>query len=215
MEKIYNKIKQLNELKEIIADLKRQNRTIAQCHGVFDLIHPGHIRHLSAAKKEADVLVVTVTADPFVRKGPGRPIFNENLRAETLASFSSVDYVAINHAASAVNCIKLLRPDVYVKGQDYLDKTKDVTGKISEEEEAIISVGGRIAFTNDIAFSSSKLINEHLQVFPDETRQYLKSIASKYSLDYIFSVLEKVKNLRVLVIGEGYYRPVSSMRRNG
>ncbi len=202
MEKIYSKIKKLNELKTIVVDLKKQKKKIAHCHGVFDLIHPGHIRHLAAAKKEADVLVVTVTADQFVRKGPGRPIFNENLRAETLASFSSVDYVAINDAPTATNCIKLLKPDVYVKGQDYIDKKKDVTGKISEEEEAIISVGGRIAFTHDITFSSSKLINEHLQVFPKETRVYLKNISSKYSLEYIFDSLDRIKELKTLVIGE-------------
>ena len=202
MEKIYKKIRNLNELRTIIAGLKKQNKTVAHCHGVFDLIHPGHIRHLHAAKKEADVLVATVTADQFVRKGPGRPVFNENLRAETLASFSAVDYVAINHAPTATNCIKLLKPDVYVKGQEYIDKNKDITGKISEEEEAIVSVGGRIAFTNEITFSSSNLINEHMQVFPKETRSYLKTIASKYSLSYIFDSLDKIKKLRTLVIGE-------------
>jgi rfaE bifunctional protein kinase chain/domain/rfaE bifunctional protein nucleotidyltransferase chain/domain len=202
MEKIYEKIKKLDELKVILADSKKQNKKIAHCHGVFDLIHPGHIRHLVAAKKEGDVLVVTVTADKFVRKGPGRPVFNENLRAETLASFSAVDYVAINHAPTATNCIKLLRPDVYVKGQDYVDKNKDVTGKISEEEDAVVSVGGRIAFTHDITFSSSKLINAHMQVFPEETRAYLKQIASKYPIEYIYKVLDKVKKLKMLVIGE-------------
>lgn len=202
MEKIYKKIKNLGELKTKIADLRKQNKKIAHCHGVFDLIHPGHIRHLASAKKEADILVVTVTADKFVRKGPGRPIFNENLRAETLASFSSVDYVAINHAPTATNCIKLLKPDVYVKGQDYIDRSKDITGKISEEEEAVVSAGGRIEFTNEITFSSSSLINEHMQVFPKETRDYLKSISSKYSLNYIFNALEKIKNLKTLVIGE-------------
>ena len=202
MEKTYAKIKKLNELKSIIADLKKQNKRIAHCHGVFDLIHPGHIRHLAAAKKEGDVLIVTVTADQFVRKGPGRPIFNENLRAETLASFSYVDFVAINHAPTATNCIKLLKPDVYVKGQDYIDKSKDVTGKINEEESTVLSVGGRMAFTHDITFSSSKLINAHMQVFPEETRSYLKGIASKYSLEYIFSILNRVKDLKILVIGE-------------
>lgn len=202
MEKIYEKIKKLGDLKTIVADLKKQNKKIVHSHGVFDLIHPGHIRHLAAAKKEGDILVVTLTADAFVRKGPGRPIFNHNLRAETLASFSSVDYVAINDAPTAVNCIKLFKPDVYVKGQDYMDKSKDVTGKISEEEEAIVSVGGRIAFTHDITFSSSRLINEHMQVFPEETRLYLKDVVSKYSIDYIFEVLDKLEKLKTLVIGE-------------
>jgi len=202
MEKIYKKIRKLNELKSIIADLKKQKKKIAHCHGVFDLIHPGHIRHLAAAKKEVDVLVVTVTADLFVKKGPGRPVFNENLRAETLAAFSSVDYVAINDAPTAVNCIKLLKPDFYVKGQDYLDRKKDITGKISEEEAAVIAAGGKMVFTRDITFSSSKLINEHLQVFPEATRNYLKRLASKYSTEYIFEVLDKIKKLKVLIIGE-------------
>lgn len=202
MEKAYKKIKKLNELKGIVAELKKQNKKIAHCHGVFDLIHPGHVRHLAGAKKEGDVLIVTITADPFVRKGPGRPVFNENLRAETLASFASVDYVAINHAPTAVNCIKLLKPDVYVKGQDYIDKSKDVTGMIAEEEKAVVSVGGRIAFTHDITFSSSKLINEHLQVFPEETRRYLRHIASRYPMDFIFRCLDNSRKLKVLVIGE-------------
>ncbi len=202
MEKAYQKIKELDQLKAIVKDLKKQNKTIAHCHGVFDLIHPGHIRHLAAAKKEGDILIVTVTADLFVRKGPGRPVFNQNLRAETLASFSTVDFVAINHAPTATNCIKLLRPNVYVKGQDYIDKKKDVTGKISEEENAVLSVGGRMAFTHDITFSSSKLINEHMQVFPESTRNYLKSVSSRYPLDKIFSILDKIKDLKVLVIGE-------------
>lgn len=202
MEKIYGKIKKLDELKAIVSDLKKQNKKVAHCHGVFDLIHPGHIRHLASAKKEGDALIVTVTADKFVRKGPGRPVFNENLRAETLASFSTVDYVAINHAPTATNCIKILKPDIYVKGQEYIDKAKDVTGKISEEEDAIRSVGGRIAFTHDITFSSSKLINAHMQVFPEETRTYLKQIASKYPIENIYKVLDKIRNSKVLVIGE-------------
>jgi rfaE bifunctional protein kinase chain/domain len=89
-----------------------------------------------------------------------------------------------------------------VKGQDYIDRSKDVTGKISEEEEAIVSIGGRIAFTNEITFSSSNLINEHMQVFPKETRNYLKSIAFKYPLSYIFDALDRIKKLKILVIGE-------------
>ncbi|MCX5713061.1 MAG: PfkB family carbohydrate kinase, partial [Candidatus Omnitrophica bacterium] len=121
---------------------------------------------------------------------------------ETLASFSSVDFVASNHAPTATNCIRMLKPHIYVKGQDYLDKSKDVTGKINEEEEAILSVGGRMVFTHDITFSSSKLINEHMQVFPENTRNYLKAISAKYSLNVIFATLDKIKDLKILVIGE-------------
>ena len=93
MESIYKKIKSIDELKKIVARLKKQDKKVVHCHGVFDLIHPGHIRHLAGAKKEGDVLVVTLTADKFVKRGPGRPFFNENLRAETLAALGHVDFV--------------------------------------------------------------------------------------------------------------------------
>lgn len=217
MENIYNKIKSIEEVKDIVAKLKKEGKKIVQCHGVFDLVHPGHIRHLAAAKKEGDVLVVTITADKFVKRGPGRPIFNENLRAETLAAIGVVDYVSIEHSSTAVNAIKTIRPDVYVKGQEYEKKDKDVTGKISEEEEAVKSIGGRLAFTYDITFSSSKLINEYLDVFPAETRNYLKNIAEKYSIDNIVSHIKSAKKLKVLVIGDAIidqYHYCESMGRS-
>lgn len=202
MEKAYRKIKNIDELKSVVDELKSQEKRIVHCHGVFDLLHPGHIRHLASAKKKGDVLVVTVTADRFVKRGPGRPIFNENLRVETLASIESVDFVSIDYNYTAVNAIEIIKPDIYIKGQDYIDKDKDVTGKINDEERAVISAGGSLAFTSDITFSSSKLINEHLQVFAEDTRCYLKNIASKYSLDYIFETLDSLKKMKVLVIGE-------------
>ncbi len=202
MSDVYGKIKTLEELKDITADLKKQGKKIVHCHGVFDLIHPGHVRHLTSAKKEGDVLIVTVTADKFVKRGPGRPIFNENLRAETLAAIGSVDYVAIDHHPTAVDAIKAIKPDVYVKGQEYEKKERDVTGKIGEEEAAVRSVGGKISFTYDITFSSSKLINEYLDVFPAEIRRYLLEIGGKYPLDMIVDHLGSAKSLKTLVIGD-------------
>ncbi|MBU1026738.1 MAG: adenylyltransferase/cytidyltransferase family protein, partial [Candidatus Margulisbacteria bacterium] len=195
----YEKIKTIDELSQIVSELKKENKKVVHCHGVFDLIHPGHIRHLSAAKKEGDVLIVTITADQQVKRGPGRPIFNESLRAETLAALGTVNYVAIDNNPTAVETIKTIKPDVYVKGQEYEKKDKDITGKIYDEEEAVTSVGGRLAFTYDITFSSSKLINDHLDVYPPETRQYLKEIAEKYPVDKIVEYLEQGKKLKTLV----------------
>ena len=80
----HSKIISLEELGVVCAKLKKQGKKIAQCHGCFDLLHPGHIKHFEAAKNIADVVVVTVTPDRFVNKGPGRPVFNEKLRMESL-----------------------------------------------------------------------------------------------------------------------------------
>lgn len=196
------KIKSLDQLVKVISQLKKSGKKIVHCHGVFDLVHPGHIKHLQSAKKMGNVLVVTLTPDHFVKKGPGRPIFHEALRAEALAALESVDFVAVNRWPTAVETIRLLKPHLYVKGNDYAKASNDVTGKINEEEKAIRSVGGRIQFTNDIEFSSSNLINNFLSVFPPETEKWLRHFRKKFSAEEIVSYIEKFKDLKVLVIGE-------------
>ena len=89
-QKVARKIKSVGALAKIIAGYKKKGKKIVQCHGVFDLVHLGHIRHFNLAKKEGDILVVTITKDKYVKRGPGRPIFNERLRAEALASLAVV-----------------------------------------------------------------------------------------------------------------------------
>lgn len=195
-------MKELDDLALIVAKLKSQGKIIVQCHGVFDLVHPGHIRHFEAAKKEGDVLVVTLTADRYVRKGPGRPLFSEDLRAEAIAALAVVDYVSIVSAPTAVESLKKLKSNVYVKGQDYRKAKDDVTGKIIDEERAVRANGGRLVFTNDIVFSSSQLINDHLDVYPLKTRRYLKSLKKKYSYNDIVEALDAAKKLKVLVVGD-------------
>src|SRR5204863_7449456 len=106
-----------------------------RCTGVVDLIHIGHIRHFQAAKRAGSPLIVTVTPDRYVNKGPHGPVFMETLRAEAIASFDCVDYVAINKWPMAVEAIKLLRPDVYAKGSDYRDAAADHTGGITLERQ--------------------------------------------------------------------------------
>lgn len=152
------KVVDIDDLARICKERKNEGKKIVHCHGCFDLLHPGHILHFKAAKKYGDILVVTVTPDRFVRKGPGRPVFNEHLRMESIASLEAVDYVALNKWDTAIETIKLLNPDFYVKGNDYSDRSKDVTGNILLEEEAVKKVGGVIRFTDEISFSSSKIL---------------------------------------------------------
>ncbi|MBW8854156.1 MAG: adenylyltransferase/cytidyltransferase family protein, partial [Bradyrhizobium sp.] len=129
----HEKIKTVEELGEIARSAQARGRKVALCHGVFDLVHLGHIRHIQAARNEGDVVMVTITADRYVNKGPGRPIFPENMRAEMLASLATVDWVGINHTSSAEPILDTVRPDIYVKGSDYENPEDDVTGKIRSE----------------------------------------------------------------------------------
>lgn len=196
------KIHPIEQLPAILQDLRKGKKTIVQCHGVFDLMHIGHIRHFEQAAKMGDVLVVTVTPDRYVNKGPNHPVFPENLRAEAIAALDAVDFVAINQWPMAVEAIQLVSPDVYVKGSEYKEFSGDRTKGIQHEEEAVRSVGGRLAFTEDITFSSSALINRNLPVLPPETVEYLRSFTSRYPTPEVLRYLDGAAPLKVLVLGE-------------
>lgn len=133
------------------------------CHGCFDLLHIGHVRHFQAAKKLVEAfigptrrrLVVTITPDRFVNKGPGRPVFPEALRAEMVAAMECVDLVAINEYPTAVEAIKLLKPAVYCKGAD---TRFNECQALRDEIAAIASVGGQMVFTEELTYHSSELL---------------------------------------------------------
>lgn len=197
-----SKIKTFQELEDLLQKAKSNGEKIVHCHGVFDLLHPGHIRHFKQAKKQGDKLIVSVTPDRYVNKGPGRPAFNEALRLETLASLNCVDYVVLNDSPDATSCIRQIQPDIYVKGQEYADHEADVTGKISEEVEAVKNVNGEVYYTNDIVFSSSSLINQHLESHTPEQQKFLSFIRENYSLEGLLQKIEELKDLRVLIVGD-------------
>ncbi|HKW93663.1 MAG TPA: PfkB family carbohydrate kinase [Methylomirabilota bacterium] len=196
------KIKTLSELAEVCRTMREEGKRVVQCHGVFDLMHPGHVRHFEAARAQGDVLVVTVTPDRFVNKGPGRPVFNERLRSESVAALGSVAFVAITESPSAEDVIRLIRPVVYVKGSDYADAKDDLTGKIADERRAVEEVGGRVHFTTEITFSSSSLLNLHFDVYPEEAQGFLRDFRQRHSADEVIGLLKDLKRLKVLVVGE-------------
>jgi rfaE bifunctional protein nucleotidyltransferase chain/domain len=197
-----DKIKTLGELETLCRALRAEGKRIVHCHGVFDLMHPGHVRHFEAARAEGDVLIVTVTPDRFVNKGPGRPVFNERLRSESVAALGSVAFVAITESPSAEDVIRRLHPSVYVKGSDYADVKNDLTGKIADERRAVEQVGARIHFTTEIAFSSSNLLNLHFDVYPEEAQGFLRDFRQRHSADEVIGLLKDLQRLRVLVVGE-------------
>jgi len=197
-----NKILTLDELSAKSKECRDSGEKVVLCHGTFDLIHSGHIRYLKSALDEGDVLFVTVTADEFVNKGPGRPVFSQDLRLENLGYLNFVDFVAVNNAPTAVNAITEIKPHAYVKGPDYKDMGNDITGNIYAEKKAVEDHGGKIVFTNDITFSSTSLLNEHFGVFPPETKDYLHSFKEKYKCEEILHMLQSLRNLNVLVVGD-------------
>lgn len=196
------KLVSLEELASISAQLKKEGKTVAHCHGCFDLMHPGHIKHFQSASKVGDVLIVTVTQDKFVNKGPGRPVFNEQIRAETIAALECVAYVAINKWPTAIETINLLKPSFYVKGPDYKNRDNDITSNIGLEEQAVIDNGGKMYITDDETMSSSNLINSHFSQLDDSVQKYLETFKTKYDVDQITGFINSLNNQKVLVIGD-------------
>ena len=197
-----NKIFLLENLKKILVKEKSKGKKIVLCHGVFDLLHIGHIKHFKEAKRLGDILVVTLTPDLYVNKGPKRPTFNEKLRIEAIASLNMVDYVALNSTPTAINVIQKLRPNIYCKGPDYKNHKDDISGQIKNESATIKKNGGKILYTKDITFSSTNLINKYLGINSELENKIIKKIKKNYSFFKIRQLVENFKKLKVLIIGE-------------
>ncbi len=111
----------LDQAAALVARLRAQRATIVFTNGVFDLLHPGHVRYLTDARRQGDALIVGLNSDRSVRaiKGPQRPIFPERERAEVLSALACVDAVCIFDEETPHDIIARLRPDVLVKGADW------------------------------------------------------------------------------------------------
>src|SRR5205085_12210732 len=152
------KIKTAAELPGIIGPRPRA-RSVIMCHGTFDLVHPGHVRHLLYAKSKADLLVVSLTSDAHIKKANFRPFVPQDLRAMNLAALEAVDFVVIDDNATPIENIKVLTPDYFAKGYEYV--RDGLHPKTSEERDVLETYGGEVIFTpGDVVFSSSAFIEE-------------------------------------------------------
>jgi len=197
-----DKIRPIEDLARIAERARARGRRVVLAHGVFDLLHMGHVRHLEEAKAQGDLLIVTLTCDRYVNKGPGRPVFPELMRAEMAAALACVGFVGISNWPTAEGVLRMVRPDVYVKGREYAAEEDDITGGIRREREIVESHGGRIHYTDDITFSSSSLINRHLNVFDSEVAAYLSNLRERVTADELLGRVEAVAGDRVLLVGE-------------
>src|ERR1035437_4100051 len=178
------------------------DKQIVQCHGVYDVLHAGHLSYFQSAKQFGDLLVVTITSDAFVNKGPGRPYFTAKVRASMIAALQDIDFVAISEFPTAVPSIEQLKPHFYVKGPDYRDKTKDVTGGIFAEEAAVERHGGKLMFTEDETFSSSSLINRFFINWTEDQLRIISKVRELGGEAKIAEVLDRVAQQKILVVGE-------------
>jgi len=176
-------------------------QTLVQCHGCFDIVHPGHIRHLQHAAKQGNVLLVTITADEMVGKGEGRPLFPQELRAENLAALDCVDWVYVNPHPTAVELLEDVRPDVYIKGREY--ETND-DPRFRAERECVERHGGRVVFSSgDVVFSSTALVAA-MERSADPLHARLRQLLATHGLDAtaLNRLIDSFAGTRICVVGE-------------
>lgn len=196
------KILNTKDIVKKIKLLKKNKKKIILCHGVFDLLHLGHIQHFQKAKKLGDILIVSTTTDKFVNKGFGKPYFNLSERQEALSSIKFIDFIVPSDFEDARGIIKVIQPDIYCKGIEFKNFSKDISGKIKFEEKEIKKYGGKIAFVSGKVFSSSSIVNNKTDVFNEDIKKFIKTIKRKYDFKTIQDVINNYEDLNVLVIGE-------------
>ncbi len=182
-------------------ELKAQGKAFVQCHGCFDIVHPGHIRHLRFAKAQGDVLLVSITGDLSIGKGEGRPLIPEELRAENLAALDFVDWVYIEPTPTASELLGQVKPDVYIKGREY-EFNHDP--RFTAEQRAVEDGGGRVVFSSgDVVFSSTALIAS-MEQSVDPNSQRISQLTGTEALqgEALYGLISSFRDKRVLVVGE-------------
>jgi rfaE bifunctional protein kinase chain/domain/rfaE bifunctional protein nucleotidyltransferase chain/domain len=193
------KIKGREALRDIIGPRPRARRVI-MCHGTFDLVHPGHIRHLMYAKSKADILVASLTADIHIKKGSFRPFVPQDLRAMNLAALEVVDYVVVDENETPLENIRYLEPDYFAKGYEY--SREGIHPKTQQELAVLESYGGELLFTpGDVVYSSSAIIDT---APPDLAVAKLDSLMEAEGVTFasLREALGKSAGLRVHVVGD-------------
>jgi rfaE bifunctional protein nucleotidyltransferase chain/domain len=200
------KVVTINELQRIVNQAKKAKKKIVLVHGVFDVIHLGHIEYFREAKSYGNILIASVTCDQFVNKGFNKPYFKETERCNFLSSIELIDYVVISQSHSSTFIINYVKPNFYCKGPDYKKKNGDQAGNLLNEKKCVEKNGGKLIITNGVQFSSTSILNSSFQNFnlaKDQIKHIFKGPDEKnIFLDKFDLVLKKIKKEKILVIGE-------------
>lgn len=191
-----------NEARSLFDELRNKGHKIVQCHGTFDLIHPGHIYHFEEAKALGDILVVTITAEKHVNKGPGRPYFNDKLRVKNISALECVDYVVVVPYPAAVEAIECIRPHFYCKGKEYSEQENDVTGNIKDDVTTVERLGGQVCYVGSVVFSSTKILNQHFDNLHEDVKRFCQDVAKESSGAEICRQVNEFSKLKVLLVGD-------------
>jgi len=196
-----NKIKILNNYNDLNnIRFKNLKKKIGLCHGAFDIVHLGHLRHLIEAKKKVDILVVSITSDAFIKKGPNQPHNKELARLEYLSHFEFIDFLFLDKNLTSVNVLKNLKPNFYFKGLDY--KKKDITGNFLKELSILKKNNGKLKITSTHLMSSTKILNNIIHSWKPEQISKLNFVNNNYNFEKIYKIINDLSKISLTLIGE-------------
>jgi rfaE bifunctional protein kinase chain/domain/rfaE bifunctional protein nucleotidyltransferase chain/domain len=189
------------ELQLIVSQAQSQGKVVVQCHGCFDILHPGHLRHLSWAKEQGDLLVVSVSSDGVVHKGSFRPYVPQHLRAENLAALEVVDYVIFDDHEWAGPILETIKPNIYVKGKEFQDVT---TGRFGRERQIVESYGGEVRLSSgEVVYSSTRII-EDLKDRIEPGIEQVQGFCKRHDItgDSLRDIFARIHGKNILVVGD-------------
>ncbi|MDH3655056.1 MAG: PfkB family carbohydrate kinase [Myxococcales bacterium] len=195
------KIHSIESLQAERSRLRKAGKTVVQCHGCFDIVHPGHIRYLRMARSLGDVLVVTVSADDVVMKGYDRPYIPEDLRLDNLAELACVDYVALSEDDWAGPVLEAIQPDIYVKGREYESKNDP---RFAKEKKIVEAYSGRVVLgSGDVIFSSTEIGRRKGNTL-DMEQQKIQRFCQVNAINpaRLKNAIAAFSDLKVLVLGD-------------
>lgn len=187
---------------KLINIIQKSKKKISMCHGVFDVLHYGHIAHFEEAKKYGDLLVVSITDNKFVNKGPDRPLFDNIIRAKSLLALETVDYVVISKDYDCINILKKIKPKYFFKDIEYLNKNHNSNKTFEREKKFLKKIKCKLIFTKKKKLSSSEIIKSKFQNMSDETQSYLNHISKNYTFKYIEEKIINLRNKEICLIGD-------------
>ena len=197
------KIKTLEEIEKIIGPRPRdksRDKRVVLCHGSFDIVHPGHLRHLMYTKERADILIASVICDAHIHKSNLRPFVPQDVRAVNLAALEFVDYVVIAQSDVPLDIIRRLQPDYFAKGFDYFEA--GIPAKAKDEVAAVEAYGGELLFTPGDAAYSSVAQPESFAPKLGAAKLVLLMESEGITFDDLRTALTKMQGIRVHVIGD-------------
>ena len=181
---------------------KINNKKIVHCHGVFDVVHAGHIDYFKEAKTLGDILVVSVTSDKFVNKGEDRPYYPLKNRIKVLSQISLIDFICVSNNITPIDLLKKIKPHFYFKGKDYKNFNNDITGNILKEKKVVERNGGKLKISSKTLLSSSSYINNKLAKFSKDQKNYILKLKKNIDSKKILTYFEKISKTNILLIGE-------------